>query len=1164
MKKIYEAAKEILSEKYKKEDLEKEAQRLSKLHNVPYEVTKHVINKETGKTWATDQVNPRSGATGIMQILPKYATNTPAGYEVDVKDLKDPYKSMNAGIKKLGQWYNTHRNKKLPEDQLDVVAAKKAMASYNAGPGDVVRDKKGKIVGYTGAYKYINISQNPKHLRRETQDYIADFGVDTKVASNKAPTPVKREAAVVKAQIDPKQHEIKDNRPQDNTVPAPVVQSKSAPQAPKKEVKVDRDQQQAAPEVKTQVATPNADNPYPPGSKDWYFKDARNRGLDSFVDPNTGKKIAVKLKDTSESTNKMKKIYESAKQILSEKSEAPSWGANLEKLFRGEKLDPYGGRREAERKSSKTEYERDVAAINARQEAKAEQERQAKAAKEREAQQLASRGPSKDAQKALSADRDNIKFASQQKLKKELSPFEQEFAKARAEKRKEFTWQDPNINKGRPYKVSTKLKGEDSPPPPKVETRKDAAHKKEVKVTVPNQQVNVTTKKEPKREVTTTNFNQTRGVTTKQSNVVVSPEEMNDIDNQKPAVVPSADSQTRASEKAARRAEVIDDLTKQADQPIVPAKKSDDEMKSDDLWKDIRQELENETPEEKAARDARIKQYKKEWGMPTNEEKQMSINKKFNVSDSLYTAVMEVMKKPSQGSTPRNEKEKDLAAMSPPGHLITHGDVLKARGVTMKEAKKLDPVGKEDDDVNNDGKVNNSDSYLKNRRKAIGSAIKEEDNDVTKKILDAADFVGGLFTGETARKMMEPKKEDKKEANQIKPNQKSDQPKKDKNVKEGVDVERKQVSANVLPPNTQKKDYENALLKQNRDALRDRFTGTGTARNTGDYTGVAALNSKSYEKTPGSFVTTVIKNDPSLSGNKGDVTSTRFVPSKTVKEGTMRNGKYVDDAPRPGEVPSPDEGYRGAGKPLYTPVDGKKSTKKPQPGSRTKAMDDVEEEIVQEMSSKMKMKLGLYNKKKTSVKENTDTPGNGYEHQCAIHVKSESFGEGRTITTQHADLDENGHIAWYDVMFEHGIERYVPTDELEILVSESHMHSMKKKKRVAEETGEERNARLSRENERFKAAEAGNYQGRNARGDVIRSGGEVVKGNPNPPTLAQRVAGNLGLPNKATDALGEPMYKSSRPTSGSGGGGMGGGGPGMAGSTSGSGLLRMMNPQKIY
>ena len=85
-------------------------------------------------------------------------------------------------------------------------------------------------------------------------------------------------------------------------------------------------------------------------------------------------------------------------------------------------------------------------------------------------------------------------------------------------------------------------------------------------------------------------------------------------------------------------------------------------------------------------------------------------------------------------------------------------------------------------------------------------------------------------------------------------------------------------------------------------------------------------------------------------------------------------------------------------------------------------------------------------KEEVSVEENTDTPGNSYEHQCAIHVKNESFGEGRTITTQHADPDENGNIAWYDVMFEHGIEKYVPTSDLEILVSESHMHAKRKKK----------------------------------------------------------------------------------------------------------------------
>lgn len=77
------------------------------------------------------------------------------------------------------------------------------------------------------------------------------------------------------------------------------------------------------------------------------------------------------------------------------------------------------------------------------------------------------------------------------------------------------------------------------------------------------------------------------------------------------------------------------------------------------------------------------------------------------------------------------------------------------------------------------------------------------------------------------------------------------------------------------------------------------------------------------------------------------------------------------------------------------------------------------------------------------VKEGQDTPGNS-THQCAIHVKSEQFGEGRTLTSQHAEPDADGNIAWYDVMFDEGIKR-VDTTELEILVSENHMNHKKKK-----------------------------------------------------------------------------------------------------------------------
>ena len=69
----------------------------------------------------------------------------------------------------------------------------------------------------------------------------------------------------------------------------------------------------------------------------------------------------------------------------------------------------------------------------------------------------------------------------------------------------------------------------------------------------------------------------------------------------------------------------------------------------------------------------------------------------------------------------------------------------KKRGMKLddhpqfKKEAKLDPVGQEDEDINNDGKKDKTDKYLKNRRKAIGNAIAKEQvhlNDISKTYLD--------------------------------------------------------------------------------------------------------------------------------------------------------------------------------------------------------------------------------------------------------------------------------------------------------------------------------------------------------------------------------------------------------------------------------------------
>ena len=46
---------------------------------------------------------------------------------------------------------------------------------------------------------------------------------------------------------------------------------------------------------------------------------------------------------------------------------------------------------------------------------------------------------------------------------------------------------------------------------------------------------------------------------------------------------------------------------------------------------------------------------------------------------------------------------------------------------TRLEEKKMDPVGKADADIDNDGDVDSSDEYLHKRRKAIKKAMKEQE-----------------------------------------------------------------------------------------------------------------------------------------------------------------------------------------------------------------------------------------------------------------------------------------------------------------------------------------------------------------------------------------------------------------------------------------------------
>jgi hypothetical protein len=72
------------------------------------------------------------------------------------------------------------------------------------------------------------------------------------------------------------------------------------------------------------------------------------------------------------------------------------------------------------------------------------------------------------------------------------------------------------------------------------------------------------------------------------------------------------------------------------------------------------------------------------------------------------------------------KEEKIVKALKKTGKFKKNDPALYA--IAASKAEGLDPVGKEDDDINNDGKVDKTDKYLSSRRKAVAKNIKEGDD----------------------------------------------------------------------------------------------------------------------------------------------------------------------------------------------------------------------------------------------------------------------------------------------------------------------------------------------------------------------------------------------------------------------------------------------------
>jgi hypothetical protein len=385
---------------------------------------------------------------------------------------------------------------------------------------------------------------------------------------------------------------------------------------------------------------------------------------------------------------------------------------------------------------------------------------------------------------------------------------------------------------------------------------------------------------------------------------------------------------------------------------------------------------------------------------------------------------------------------------------LTRSLIEATRNVMEKKTNKHghDAVGHEDEDINNDGKNDGTDKYLHNRRKAIASSMKKEEveaiDELSKKTL--ASYVKGaanhraklgaqMNTLDNARRAVSDAQgelDDPSAANAM-----TDQIRKKHRKLDDKDYNRKYGTHMALKKLAKEEVEEVEAIDEALDAA---------ARYGQHHTAIKELM-KSIDHHVRNHKDDAHKHK-SYSGKKGvhwgHVGDLAQVHSQLadIHDRLAQQGEYkmttesVEDVEQIAELSNKTLGS-------YT----------------KKAADDFQKRKPKmgydgQLKKMQNRKVGvnraldkMYGEEAEGVEEAKvdgvaagSMDDNG--HLCATKVFHKEWAEGTPIFSQHAEPDANGDIAWYDVMFEHGIEKGVSTDELEILMAESHeRHSGKRK-----------------------------------------------------------------------------------------------------------------------
>lgn len=440
---------------------------------------------------------------------------------------------------------------------------------------------------------------------------------------------------------------------------------------------------------------------------------------------------------------------------------------------------------------------------------------------------------------------------------------------------------------------------------------------------------------------------------------------------------------------------------------------------------------------------------------------------------------------------------------------LSKGLLDAVRGVM--EAKKVnkhghDPVGKEDADIDNDGDVDKSDSYLHNRRKAIKASMKKEEVEVATPKVSGLDIARNVLN-----KMRNEEVEDLEELSIDKLKAYRTKARADAYDADDVDDERR-YRKRAAGSNTAGKKIvrQGGSLKTEEVELDEALDAA--ARYGDHHTAIKSLL-KSISQHVENHKSDALKHKDYRGkkgvhwGHVGDLAQVHSqladIHDRLAQQGEYKKslGESVEDL----DIEQIDElskatlrSYAQNAKDQMSrsdTVSGRLAGERMAGGKPS-----AKERMHNRRADKRYAGLGLAIDKlaREEVEQVDEAPVDGVApgsmandgHLCATKVFHKEWAEGTPLFSQHAEPDADGNIAWYDVMFEHGIEKGVSIDDLDVLMVETHERHGKRKMKEDVEIDEAR-GRPPKEGSvawkaRQAAAKSGNVEGDEPRQHIIQ------------------------------------------------------------------------------